>query len=37
MLPVINKVFDLAAAAEAHRTMESSEHIGKLMLKVAGD
>jgi NADPH2:quinone reductase len=37
MLPVINKVFDLAAAADAHRTMESSEHIGKLMLKVAGD
>ena len=36
MLPVINKVFDLSAAGEAHRTMESSEHIGKLMLKVAG-
>ena len=35
MLPVINKVFDLSAAGEAHRTMESSEHIGKLMLKVA--
>ncbi len=37
MLPVINKVFDLSAAGEAHRTMESSEHIGKLMLKVAGE
>ena len=37
MLPVINKVFDLGAAADAHRTMESSEHIGKLMLKVAGE
>ena len=37
MLPVINRVFDLSAAAEAHRTMESSEHIGKLMLEVAGE
>ena len=37
MLPVISRVFDLDAAADAHRTMESSEHIGKLMLKVAGE
>ncbi len=37
MLPVINQVFDLNQAADAHRRMESSEHIGKLMLKVCGD
>ena len=37
MLPVINQVFDLARADDAHRRMESSEHIGKLMLQVAGD
>jgi putative PIG3 family NAD(P)H quinone oxidoreductase len=36
MLPVINKVYPLAQAAQAHRHMESSEHIGKLMLEVAG-
>jgi NADPH2:quinone reductase len=34
--PVIYKVFDLAQAAQAHALMESSEHIGKIMLKVAG-
>jgi NADPH:quinone reductase-like Zn-dependent oxidoreductase len=33
--PVIYKVFDLAQAAQAHALMESSEHIGKIMLKVA--
>ena len=32
--PVIHKVFPLAEAAEAHRLMESSEHIGKIMLTV---
>jgi NADPH:quinone reductase-like Zn-dependent oxidoreductase len=29
-------VFDLADAAQAHTLMESSTHIGKIMLKVAG-
>jgi NADPH2:quinone reductase len=32
--PVINRVFPLAEAAEAHRLMESSAHIGKIMLEV---
>jgi NADPH:quinone reductase len=32
--PVIHKVFPLAEAAEAHRTMEADTHIGKLVLKV---
>jgi putative PIG3 family NAD(P)H quinone oxidoreductase len=35
MLPVIHQEFPLAEAAAAHRLMESSEHIGKIMLKVA--
>ena len=33
--PEIFKVFDLREAAEAHRLMESSAHIGKIMLRVA--
>jgi NADPH2:quinone reductase len=33
--PVIHEVFDLKDAAGAHRLMESSAHIGKIMLKVA--
>ena len=33
--PVIYRVFPLAEAAEAHRLMESSEHIGKIVLRVA--
>ncbi|MDD5712713.1 MAG: NAD(P)H-quinone oxidoreductase [Smithellaceae bacterium] len=33
--PVIQKVFPLAEASEAHRLMESNLHIGKIMLKVA--
>ncbi len=33
--PVIYKVFPLDQAAEAHRLMESSTHIGKIMLQVA--
>jgi NADPH2:quinone reductase len=33
--PVIYEVFPLAEAAEAHRRMESSAHIGKIVLKVA--
>ncbi|MGE8681426.1 MAG: NAD(P)H-quinone oxidoreductase [Achromobacter marplatensis] len=33
-LPLIHKVFPLAEAALAHALMESSKHIGKIMLKV---
>jgi NADPH2:quinone reductase len=33
--PVIYKVFDFEAVADAHRLMESSDHIGKIMLRVA--
>jgi NADPH2:quinone reductase len=33
--PEIYRSFPLAEAAAAHRLMESSEHIGKIMLKVA--
>lgn len=32
--PVIHQVFALEQAAEAHRVMESSQHIGKLVLKL---
>ncbi len=32
--PVISEVFPLERAAEAHLLMESSEHIGKIMLEV---
>ena len=35
LLPVIHQEFPLADAASAHRLMESSEHIGKIMLKVS--
>jgi NADPH2:quinone reductase len=34
-MPVIHKVFPLAEAAAAHALMESSTHIGKIMLRVA--
>ena len=33
--PVIDQVFPLAEAAAAHRLMESSEHIGKIILQVS--
>lgn len=33
--PVIDRVFPLEQAAEAHRLMESSTHIGKIMLAVS--
>jgi NADPH:quinone reductase len=33
--PVIHKVFDFADVVEAHRLMESSDHIGKIVLKVS--
>jgi NADPH2:quinone reductase len=32
--PVIDSVFPLAAAADAHRRMEAGEHVGKIVLKV---
>jgi NADPH:quinone reductase-like Zn-dependent oxidoreductase len=32
--PVIDSVYPLARAAEAHRRMESSEHVGKIVLQV---
>jgi len=35
VLPVISKVFPLEQAAQAHALMESSEHIGKIMLEVS--
>lgn len=35
--PVIHKVFALEEAAQAHALMETSSHIGKLVLKLAGD
>jgi NADPH:quinone reductase len=34
--PVIHAVYPFEQAAEAHRVMESSVHIGKLVLEVAG-
>jgi NADPH:quinone reductase len=34
--PVIHTVFPLADVAEAHRLMETSDHIGKIMLLVSG-
>ena len=33
--PIIDRVLSLDDAAEAHRLMESSEHIGKVLLRVA--
>ncbi|MGB9108108.1 MAG: zinc-binding dehydrogenase, partial [Telluria sp.] len=35
--PVIHQVFPLAQAAQAHALMESSAHVGKIMLDVAGN
>jgi NADPH2:quinone reductase len=32
--PVIHEVFELEAAAKAHQLMESSQHIGKIVLTV---
>jgi NADPH2:quinone reductase len=32
--PVIYKTFTLDQAADAHRLMESSEHVGKIVLTV---
>jgi putative PIG3 family NAD(P)H quinone oxidoreductase len=33
--PIVDRVFPLAEAAEAHRYMESSGHIGKILLSVS--
>ncbi|SDH59054.1 NAD(P)H-quinone oxidoreductase [Pseudomonas abietaniphila] len=33
-LPIIDRVYPLAEAANAHRRMEEGEHIGKIVLKV---
>ena len=33
--PVIDRVFPLAEVADAHRRMESGEHVGKIVLEVA--
>ena len=35
--PVMDSEFDLEDAALAHGRMESSDHIGKIVLRVAGD
>jgi NADPH2:quinone reductase len=32
--PIIHKTFPLAQASEAHRLMETSQHIGKIVLTV---
>ena len=37
LAPVMDSEFDLAEAAAAHTRMESSAHIGKIVLRVAGD
>jgi len=37
LLPSIYKVFPLEQAAQAHALMESSEHIGKILLQVRPD
>lgn len=34
--PVVDSEFPLAEAAAAHRRMESSEHVGKILLRVGG-
>ena len=34
--PVVDQIFPMAEATEAHRRMEQSAHIGKIALKVAG-
>ncbi|WP_108651363.1 NAD(P)H-quinone oxidoreductase [Dongshaea marina] len=35
--PVIDRVFDLADADKAHAYLESGEHLGKVVLQVAGE
>ena len=36
LTPVIDRVFPLGDAAAAQALMESSKHVGKIMLEVAG-
>lgn len=35
--PIVDRTFSLRNAAEAHRRMEASDHIGKIVLTVSGD
>ena len=35
--PVMDEVFPLSRAADAHRRMEEGEHIGKIVLEVSGE
>ena len=35
--PVMDEVFPLSQAADAHRRMEEGEHIGKIVLEVSGE
>lgn len=37
LAPVMDRVFPLADAAAAHARMEAGDHIGKIVLEVAGD
>lgn len=37
LLPMIHSVFPLSETGKAHDLMESSAHIGKIMLKVSDD
>jgi len=32
--PVVDRVLPIAAAADAHRVVEASEHVGKVLLQV---
>ena len=34
--PIVDSIFNLADVAAAHRRVESSEHVGKVLLRVAG-
>ena len=35
-VPVMDQEFDLAEAADAHRRMEGSTHVGKIVMTVGG-
>jgi putative PIG3 family NAD(P)H quinone oxidoreductase len=35
--PIVDRTFPLRHAAEAHRRMEASDHIGKIVLTISGD